>query len=73
MSTLSVPLTKEQEAFIEKLVKEKTVANKAEAVRLALRRLAEEEAVASVLKSEQEVKDGKVLRGDVRKLMKKLS
>ncbi len=73
MSTLSIPLSRDQEAFVEGLVKQKIVANKAEAVRMALRFLAEENAVSAILKSEQEVRDGKVLRGDIRKLMKKLS
>lgn len=73
MSTLSIPLSKEQEAFVERLVQEKIVPNKAEVVRKALRLLAEEEAIFAVLKSEQEVKEGKALKGDIRKLIKKFS
>lgn len=42
-------------------------------VRKALVLLAEEEAVNAVLKAEQEVGEGKILRGDLKKLMRKLS
>jgi len=72
MSTLSIPLSSEQEQFVEQFVKEHKAPNKAEVVRRALRLLAEEEAVADVLKSEQEVREGKVLKGDLRKLARKI-
>jgi Arc/MetJ-type ribon-helix-helix transcriptional regulator len=73
MSTLSVPLPVHLENFIESMVKRGVAANKAEVVRQALNNYAEEQAVAMVLKAEQEIKDGKILRGDIRKLMKQLS
>jgi Arc/MetJ-type ribon-helix-helix transcriptional regulator len=73
MSTLSVPLTPELELEIDKLVKSGFASNKAAVVRRAIERLAEEEAVNAVLMAEQEVTQGKLLRGDLRKLMKKLS
>ena len=47
--------------------------NKAEVVRYALNLLAEEEAVQAVLKAEQELSDGKGLRGDIKELAKKIS
>jgi len=68
MSTLSVPLSSEQEAFIEMLVKQKKAANKADAVRRAIAFMAEEEAVLEVLKAEQEP----TLQGDLRQLAKKI-
>jgi Arc/MetJ-type ribon-helix-helix transcriptional regulator len=73
MSTLSIPISPEQERFISRLVEQKIVPNKAEAVRKALRLLAEEEAIASILKSEQEISEGKILKEDIKKLIKKLS
>jgi Arc/MetJ-type ribon-helix-helix transcriptional regulator len=73
MSTLSVPLTPELELEIDKLVKSGFASNKAAVVRRAIERLAEEEAVNAVLMAEREVTQGKLLRGDLRKLMKKLS
>jgi len=68
MSTLSVPLSSEQEAFIEMLVKQKKAANKADAVRQAIELMAEEEAINAVLQAEKEP----TLRGDLRELAKKI-
>ena len=73
MATLSIPLTPYLEEFINSLVKQGTAPNKAEVVRRALRLLAEEEAVSNVLKAEQEIHEGKILKGDLRKLAKELS
>ncbi|MFA6375925.1 MAG: type II toxin-antitoxin system ParD family antitoxin [Candidatus Paceibacterota bacterium] len=68
MATLSVPLTKELEEFIESQVRLGKMENKAAVVRRALRLLAEEEAIAAVLKADQEP----TVRGDLDKLAKKL-
>ena len=68
MSTLSVPLPPNLEEFIKNQVKQGHAANKAEVVRKALKLLEEEEAVNVVLKAEKEP----TLRGDIRKLMKKI-
>jgi len=72
MSTLSVPLTAEHEETIDRLVKKGYAANKAEAVRKAITLLAEEEAVQSVLIAEQEAKEGKLLKGDLAKVVKNI-
>lgn len=72
MTTLSVPITGEQERFINQLIKSGRAANKAHVVRYALQRLAEEEAVHAVLRAEQEIDEGKGLRGDLKKLLKKI-
>ena len=72
MSTLSVPLTNNLETFIESMVRRGIAANKAEVVRQALTNYAEEQAVATVLRSEQEIKEGKILRGDLKKIIKQL-
>ncbi len=71
MTTISVPINSHQEDFIKSLVKRGLVPNKAVAVRRAIDLLAEEEAVASVLKAEQELLEGKILRGNPRKILKK--
>ena len=55
MSTLSVPLPATLGDFVETMVKRGFAPNKAAVVRRALVRLAEEEAIAAVLKAEQEV------------------
>ena len=72
MTTLSIPISPRLEDFVDSLIAKGYAPNKAEVVRKALRLLAEEEAVAAVLKAEQEVKEGKILKGDLKKLMKKM-
>lgn len=71
MSTLSVPLTPQLEEFIKAQVKSGRAANKADVVRRALIAMEEEEAVQAVLISQREARAGKILRGDLRTLMKK--
>lgn len=71
MSTLSVPLTPQLEEFIKAQVKSGRAANKADVVRRALIALEEEEAIQAVLTSQKEALQGKILRGDLRTLIKK--
>ena len=71
MTTLSVPLPEHLEKVVKDLAKSRG-SNKAEVVRYALSRLAEEEAVQAVLRAERELADGKALRGDLRELAKKI-
>ena len=72
MTTLSIPISSELEEFIKQEIKHGRSPNKAAVVRRALHRLAEEEAVQAVLQSEREVEEGKIFRGDLRLLAKKL-
>ena len=65
MSTISVPLNSKLELFLNNLVKSGFASNKAEVMRKALTRLSEEEAIFAVLKSEQEIKQGLILRGSL--------
>ena len=71
MVTISVPITPKQEKFINSLIKSGKVANKAHAVRQAISLMEEEELIERVLKSQQEAREGKILRGDLRELVKK--
>lgn len=71
MSTLSVPLTPQLEEFINDQVKSGRAANKADVVRRALRAMSEEEAISAVLEAQREVREGKILRGDIRQLLKR--
>lgn len=73
MSTLSVPLTASLETFIHQMVRRGYASSKSEVVRRALTQLAEDEAVMSVLRAEQEVKEGKAITGDLRKILKAMS
>lgn len=72
MSTLSIPVSPKLENIVNSLVKKGYGTNKADVVRKALTLLAEEEAISSVLKAEQEIKDGKSLKGNLKQLSKKL-
>ncbi len=72
MTTLSIPIPAELEAFITKMVKSGKAANKADVVRKALRQMSEDEAVEAVLRAEQELSLGKGLKGNLRDLMKKI-
>lgn len=71
MTTISVPITGEQEKFINELVKSGKAANKAHAVRQAIDLLAEEEAIASVRRGLEDVQAGRVYHGNLRTLAKK--
>lgn len=65
--TISVPISKEEESFIKERVKSGVSANKAHAIRQAIRALKEEQLLADILKAESEP----TLRGDLRELLKK--
>lgn len=70
MSTLSVPLPAFLEEFIKSMVDSGYASNKADVVRKALIKLREDEAVNSVLRAEQEGREGKNLSGDLDELAK---
>jgi len=72
MPTLSVPMPVHLEQFIDQVVKQGGAPTKAEVVRRAVARYAEDEAVRHVMEAMQELKDGKILRGDLRELMKRI-
>ncbi len=73
MAILSTPLTPQLEEFVALYVKRGRAANKAEVVRKALRLLADEEAILDILQAEREINNGKILRGDLRMLAKKIT
>jgi Arc/MetJ-type ribon-helix-helix transcriptional regulator len=68
MSTISVPLNSKLELSLDYLVKSGVADNRAAVMRKALERLTEDEAIAAVLRAEQEP----TLRGDLKDLMKKI-
>ncbi|MBI4591939.1 hypothetical protein HY733_00630 [Candidatus Uhrbacteria bacterium] len=70
MSTISVPIPQNLEAFIHEMIARGIAPNKAEVVRQALVRYAEDQAVEAVLRAQQEAREGKILRGDPRELLK---
>jgi Arc/MetJ-type ribon-helix-helix transcriptional regulator len=72
MVTISVPITAKQEKFIKELVKSGRAANKAHAVRLGIDALAEDAEFASLQRSLQDAKEGRVFYGDLDDLAEKL-
>ena len=72
MSTISVPLSGAQEEKLQDLIKNGYGSNKAEVIRRAILRVAEEEAIGAILRAEQEVKEGKAIKGDLKKILKRI-
>ena len=72
MTTVSVPLSSVYEEQLKHLIKSGYGSNKADVIRRAIARLAEEEAVMSVLRAEQEIRDGKMIKGDLAKILKRI-
>ena len=70
MTTISVPIPKVLEKFIKDMIKEGHAANTSDLVRKALMKYREDEAVNSVLRAEQEGREGKNLTGDLDELAK---
>lgn len=68
MSTISVPIPRNLETFIDEMITRGIAPNKAEVVRQALVRYAEDQAVEEVMRSMREVSEGKILTGDLDEL-----
>ncbi len=72
MPTISVPLTAELNEFVANAVRRGDASNKADVIRRALKRYAEDEAVLSVMRSKREAREGKVVYGDLKKILRKM-
>mgnify|MGYP001617647463 CR=1 FL=1 len=70
MSTITIPITKELEAFIEGELRAGTSDSKAHLVRYALGRLQEERALARLQEAEIDIKENRVYQGDLKKILK---
>lgn len=71
MSTITIPITKDLESFIEEEIRAGTSDSKAHLVRFALGRLREERALSRIQEAESDIKAGRVYKGDLKKLLKK--
>ena len=69
MATISVPLSPQLEERLDSLVADGAGSNRADVMRRALEHFAEEDAINAVLKAEREVSQGKILRGNPRKIL----
>lgn len=70
MTTITVPITKELESFIDEELASGASESKAHLIRFALRRLREERALARLEEAEADIKVGRVYKGDLKKLVK---
>ena len=71
MTTITVPITKDLESFIEEEINAGTSDSKAHLVRFALGRLREERALSRLREAEDDIATGRVYRGDLKKLLGK--
>ncbi len=72
MTTITTPIDKELEEFINAEIREGNSETKAHVVRQALRLLREDRAYKRIQEAELDIKEGRVYKGDLRLLMKKL-
>jgi len=69
MATISVPLSAELEHSLDTLVESGVGSNRADVMRRALEKFAEDAAINAVLQASREVSDGKILRGNSREIL----
>jgi Arc/MetJ-type ribon-helix-helix transcriptional regulator len=69
MSTISVPIPAFLEEFIKSMISSGVATDKADVVRKALIKMREDEAVNSVLRAEQDIREGELLEGDLDELV----
>jgi hypothetical protein len=72
MSTITIPINKELQTFIDYQL-QKNYDTKTNLVRDALNFFREELELRELLRLSQEVKEGKVMKGDIRKLVENFS
>lgn len=72
MITLSIPVSTDTVSFINDMIHRGEASTKAEVVRRALARYAEDWAVEEVLYAEQEMREGKGVQGDLRTILARM-
>ncbi len=72
MATITTPIGKELEDFIKREVREGNAATKTQVVRQALELLREERALERIYEAEDDIKNRRIYKGDLQKLIKKL-
>lgn len=68
MITISIPITSELNDFIDEQVRIGNASSKADLIRRALKQFKEEEFIKSILEAQEDVKRGRVFKGDLDKL-----
>ena len=72
MTTITIPISKELEDFIDEEISYGGIETKAGLVRYALLRLQEERALSRLQEAEMDIQHGRVYGGDLRTLLKKM-
>ncbi len=72
MTTLSTPIDKILEEFIDDMIMSKKADNKTQVVRKALYKMREDEALKDLVEARADVAQGKVYKGNLRELVKAL-
>ncbi len=73
MSNLSISLTPELEAFIDAEIASGEFESKGQLVKKALRTFEDDLVMERLMKASREAKEGKVVRGNIRELVKKIN
>lgn len=71
MTTITVPINKELESFIAEELSQGGGESKAHLVRYALERLREERAFSRIEEARRDITEGRVYKGDLKKMLKK--
>jgi Arc/MetJ-type ribon-helix-helix transcriptional regulator len=72
MTTITVPINKELESFINSELKAGKSESKAHLVRYALSRLREERALENLREAENDIVEGRVHKGNLKKLLSQM-
>jgi Arc/MetJ-type ribon-helix-helix transcriptional regulator len=72
MPIITVPLEADLYNFVEEEIKEGNAETKTQVIRQALRRLREERAFTRLREAESDIREGRVVQGDLRALLDKL-
>lgn len=72
MAVVTIPLDGDLIEFIEEEIREGNAETKTQVIRQALRRLREERAFTRLREAESDIREGRLLQGDLRNLLNKL-
>lgn len=72
MTTITVPINKEIEDFINEELNAGSAESKAHLVRVALMRLREERALARLEEAERDIREGRIYKGNLSKIIRSL-
>lgn len=70
MTTISIPLNAELNDYVDEQVRLGRASSKAELIRRAILKFKEDEFINTILQAEQEIRDGKALKGDLDQIAK---